>query len=380
MKGVDGVVQRLPGSSALVLVDGTPLLRPELQVFDAMIDGWAAQKMSRNLGVEGVTHSLSVVRRFQEHSGEFPWSWTPAHFEEWTLDLRTVRGCALSTTRGYQAMVRMFLRYVCDPVYGWDRECEARFGSFPTQIATPWNTARHRSEFEGRPERRAMTRSELGRLFEVVDDQVEQVARFGGKGYASTYRDSVMIKAGYAWGLRRRELVRLDVVDFASNPKAPEFGGFGVCNVRWGKAMAGSPPKRRGVLTVFPWAVTVMRDWVEEVWPHYRWENSNSLWPTERGERMSEHRLGKSFKQLLRRADLPEELTLHSLRHSYVTHLIEDGFDGLFVQQQVGHEHASTTSIYTSVSSDYRTRVLRSALDEVISRATTRDDETGGPP
>jgi site-specific recombinase XerD len=186
-----------------------------------------------------------------------------------------------------------------------------------------------------------------------------------------------MIKAAYAWGLRRRELVRLDVVDFAANPKAPEFGAFGVCNVRWGKALAGSPPKRRGVLTVFPWAVTVMRDWVTEVWPHYRWGQSNSLWPTERGERMSEHRLGKSFKQLLRRADLPEELTLHSLRHSYVTHLIEDGFDGLFVQHQVGHEHASTTSIYTSVSSDYRTRVLRSALDEVISRATTNDETRG---
>ena len=89
---------------------------------------------------------------------------------------------------------------------------------------------------------------------------------------------------------------------------------------------------------------------------------------------MSEHRLGKTFKQLVRRADLPEELSLHSLRHSYVTHLIEDGFDGLFVQQQVGHEHASTTSIYTSVSSDYRTRMLRSALDEVISRATTDKD------
>ena len=56
---------------------------------------------------------------------------------------------------------------------------------------------------------------------------------------------------------------------------------------------------------------------------------------------------------------------------------IEDGFDGLFVQHQVGHEHASTTSIYTSVSSDYRTRVLRSALDEVISRATTNDETRG---
>ncbi|MGA5135282.1 tyrosine-type recombinase/integrase, partial [Streptomyces olivoreticuli] len=36
-------------------------------------------------------------------------------------------------------------------------------------------------------------------------------------------------------------------------------------------------------------------------------------------------------------------------RHSYVTHLIEDGWDPRFVQEQVGHEHASTTAIYTCV-------------------------------
>jgi site-specific recombinase XerD len=49
-----------------------------------------------------------------------------------------------------------------------------------------------------------------------------------------------------------------------------------------------------------------------------------------------------------------------------VTHLIEDGFDPRFVQEQVGHEHASTTSIYTCVSSDFRTRSLRQALDRAI--------------
>ena len=55
-------------------------------------------------------------------------------------------------------------------------------------------------------------------------------------------------------------------------------------------------------------------------------------------------------------------------RTSLVTSF-EDGFDALFVQQQVGHEYASTTAIYTSVSSDYKTRVLRAALDGAIDKA-----------
>jgi hypothetical protein len=44
----------------------------------------------------------------------------------------------------------------------------------------------------------------------------------------------------------------------------------------------------------------------------------------------------------------------------------EAGRDALFVQQQVGHEHASTTSLYTCVSSDFRTRSLRRALDDTL--------------
>jgi len=60
---------------------------------------------------------------------------------------------------------------------------------------------------------------------------------------------------------------------------------------------------------------------------------------------------------------------LHSLRRSYVTHLIEDGWDPRFVQEQVGHEHASTTAIYTCVSSDFRTRTLRRHLDATVAAA-----------
>jgi site-specific recombinase XerD len=56
-----------------------------------------------------------------------------------------------------------------------------------------------------------------------------------------------------------------------------------------------------------------------------------------------------------------------------VTHLIEDGWDPRFVQEQVGHEHASTTSIYTCVSSDYRVRTLRRALDALVAEALAED-------
>ena len=359
----------IAGAASLVLVSGAEMLRPDAQTFTAMLEGWRRQQLSRNLTVATIDAGASLVSRFQVHSGEFPWRWTPAHLEEWITDLRSVRHVALSTVRSYQTHIRVFLRYVCDPVYGWARECEARFGTFPVQICHDWNTAVHRAEFEGRPQRRALSRVELQQLFDTADDAVDEIVRLRRKGFGAAYRDAVMIKVAYAWGLRRRELVHLDVHDFGRNPKAVEFGEFGVCNVRFGKAHAGSPPKRRGVLTVMPWSVEVIEQWIAEVWPSCRREDSAALWPSERQERINEKRFNVAFARLADRAGLPKGLSPHCLRHSYVTHLIEDGFDGLFVQQQVGHEHAATTSIYTSVSSDYKTRVLRAALDRVITDA-----------
>ena len=60
-----------------------------------------------------------------------------------------------------------------------------------------------------------------------------------------------------------------------------------------------------------------------------------------------------------RRPGLPAELSVHCLRHSYISHLIEDGADPLFVQQQAGHSWASTTATYTTVGQDARNRMLR---------------------
>jgi hypothetical protein len=47
------------------------------------------------------------------------------------------------------------------------------------------------------------------------------------------------------------------------------------------------------------------------------------------------------------------------------------------VQQQVGHEHASTLSLYTCVSSDYRTRTVRTALDRMTAKVTRGQAEAG---
>lgn len=63
---------------------------------------------------------------------------------------------------------------------------------------------------------------------------------------------------------------------------------------------------------------------------------------------------------------LPAELTPHSLRHSYVTHLTEDGVDRRFIQEQVGHRCDTSTAIYTHVSGDFMNTALRHALSPAL--------------
>src|SRR5260370_42448764 len=78
----------------------------------------------------------------------------------------------------------------------------------------------------------------------------------------------------------------LDVTDFAANPAAPERGGLGVCHVRYGKAMRGSPPRRRAVATVMPWAAEALGQYIGQVRPCYGAGSHRALWLTERGGRI----------------------------------------------------------------------------------------------
>ena len=222
--------------------------------------------------------------------------------------------------------------------------------------------ARHVSDYEGRPARRPLTRAELQAFFDAADDRVEKVIESGRKGWLAAFRDAALFKVCYAFGLRRREVAMLDITDFSGNPAAPELGGLGVCQVRFGKAMRGSPPRRRVVATVMPWAAQALEEYLAEVRPRYGCDAHPAVWLTERAARISARQVDDRFAQFRALAGLPPELSVHCLRHSYVSHLIEDGVDPLFVQQQVGHSWASTTAVYTTVGADARNRMLRSAL------------------
>lgn len=354
---------RPAGSAALVLVgSGTPL-HPAPALFEAMLEGWRHQHAARRLSPSVTTAREQVVRRFQAFAGCWPWEWQAAQLDAWVAQGRW----AHSTVRSYQGAVGMFLGYVCDPRYEWAQACVERVGTAPTQICHEANTASHVCDYEGRPGRRPLTRHELQALFDTADAAVETAATSRRKGWLPAFRDATLLKVIYGWGLRRREAAMLDVADFGPNPVAPELGGHGICHVRFGKAMKGSPPRRRAVASVMPWAVEALVQFSDEVRPLYGdAARGPALWLTERGGRISPRVIDERFASWRAAAGLPTELSVHCLRHSYASHLIEDGSDPLFVQHQLGHSWASTTALYTTVGPDHANRMLRAALDRAF--------------
>jgi integrase/recombinase XerC len=333
-------------------------------VFTQMLDGWSRQQRARLLKEETIRARARIVAAFQKDVDSYPWDWTSSDFESFLSDrLSRSRGVSHSTTRSYADAIRQFCHYISSPDYPWADECLRRFGSITTQIVSEWNSPVHKPGVEGRPSRRKFSDFELQALFDVADDRVQRPLA-GRKGQHCALRDAQMIKTTFAFGLRRREVVGLDVVDLGRNPDWPDLGKYAAIRVRFGKSSNGGPAKGRTVLAVpeFIAASLGLRQWVEIGRPTFDSRPDGPLWPSERIGRLSSRGFEARFQSIREEAGLPSELTLHCLRHTYVSRMNEAGYAERFIMDQVGHTYASTTALYSHIGDEYRHAALGVAL------------------
>ncbi len=82
------------------------------------------------------------------------------------------------------------------------------------------------------------------------------------------------------------------------------------------------------------------------------------LFEGQKGDKYSARSIQSIFKQALRKAKISKEASVHTLRHSFATHLLESGTDIRVIQQLLGHSSIKTTQIYTQVSSSKIANVM----------------------
>ncbi len=79
-------------------------------------------------------------------------------------------------------------------------------------------------------------------------------------------------------------------------------------------------------------------------------KSDDFVFESNRGGRLTTTTLQKIFENSLKKTGIKKDATFHSLRHSFATHLLENGVDVSYVQELLGHQNIRTTQIYTHVT------------------------------
>lgn len=149
-------------------------------------------------------------------------------------------------------------------------------------------------------------------------------------------RDRAMLELLYATGIRVSELVNLNLSDVHLTM------GFIRC--------LGKGDKER-IIPIGKMATDAVQDYLDRGrGTLVKGKQMESLFVNHHGNRLSRQGFWKILKALASEANIEKTLTPHTLRHSFATHLLENGADLRSVQELLGHADISTTQIYTHIS------------------------------
>ena len=161
-------------------------------------------------------------------------------------------------------------------------------------------------------------------------------------------KSKLMISLIYACGFRVSELANLKINDLDFNEKK----GF----VRRGKG------KKDRVFNI----PEFIHEQIKEQAENQRKDNQEFLFTGPKG-RISIRNIEKIVKKASERAGINKEVHPHTLRHSFATHLLEDGLDIRYIQALLGHSDLNTTQIYTHISPE-ELKKIKSPLDILMEK------------
>ncbi len=185
----------------------------------------------------------------------------------------------------------------------------------------------------------------------LTTKEIDQLLSAPKTGEHNGLRDKAMLELLYASGIRVSELIFLDISDF--DPHV----GFLRCR---GKGM------KERIVPIGSLAINHVSTYLDSSRAKLLKNNGEpALFVNHHGNRMTRQGFWKILKKYARKSNINGDVTPHTLRHSFATHLLENGADLRSVQEMLGHSDISTTQIYTQITR----RKIREVYDKTHPRA-----------
>ena len=159
------------------------------------------------------------------------------------------------------------------------------------------------------------------------------------------YRNKTILELLYSSGIRISELVNIKTPNYDSEE----------CLIR----IMGKGSKER-IVPLGDYAINIMNDYMNNYRPLINKKHTDYVFVNNRGDKISRQFIFKVIKKEALKKGIKKDISPHTLRHTFATHLLKNGADLRIIQELLGHENISTTQIYTHVNnnklkSDYET-------------------------
>ena len=164
-------------------------------------------------------------------------------------------------------------------------------------------------------------------------DEVERLLAAPDVSIPRGLRDRAMLEVLYATGLRVSELVNL---------------GRGDVNLKLGFVRCVGKGNKERIVPLGSVAIGWLQHYLDA-----RGDDARVLFPGRRGRPVTRMTCWNTIKRLAVRAGILKNISPHTLRHSFATHLLERGADLRAIQEMLGHSSITTTQVYTHVSADF---------------------------
>jgi integrase/recombinase XerC len=169
---------------------------------------------------------------------------------------------------------------------------------------------------------------------------IEQLLAAPGDGDVLSRRDRAMLETLYSTGVRVSELVGLLVEDMDFTGEAMRIRGKG---------------KKERIVPLGTHAIAAIQRYLDLLKTDHKYGGVHSntkapLFVNKHGGRLSSRSVRRKLDKYLKMAGLDPSISPHTLRHSFATHLLDNGADLRSVQELLGHQSLSTTQVYTHLS------------------------------